>query len=70
MNIEESTTPEEEFYEYTCYTARIQRRFIITKKRWFRVENRHHRFIVEELDNANTIHLFNRFEEEGCVRCF
>ena len=32
--IEENTTPEEdEFYEYPYYIARIQRRFITTKKR-------------------------------------
>ena len=27
----------------------------------------HHRFIIEEVDNANSIHAFNRFEEKGYV---
>ena len=34
MIIEKNTAPEEdEFYEYPCYIARIQRRFINTKRR-------------------------------------
>ena len=37
MIIKKNTTPEEnEFYEYPYYIARIQRRFINTKKRWFK----------------------------------
>ena len=37
MIIEKNTAPEEdEFYECPYYIARIQRRFINTKKRWFK----------------------------------
>ena len=47
MIIEKNTAPEEdEFYEYPYYIARIQRRFISTKRRWFRAQYRHHRFII------------------------
>ena len=63
MIIEKNTTPEEDkFYEYPNYIARIQRRFPNTKRRWFKAQYPHHRFIIEELDNANSIHAFNRFE--------
>ena len=48
MIIEKNTAPEEdEFYEYPYYIVRIQRRFISTKRRWFRVQYPHHRFIIE-----------------------
>ena len=59
MIIEKNTTPkEDEFYEYPYYILRIQRRFIMTKRQWFRAQYPHHRFIIEKLDNANsTIHL-------------
>ena len=71
MIFEKNTTPEEdEFYEYPYYIARIQRRFINARRRWFRAQYLHHRFIVEELDNANSIHIFKRFEEEGHVERF
>ena len=63
--------PEEDgFYEYPYYISGIQQWFISTKRRWFRAQYPHHRFIIEELDNANRIHAFNRFEEEGYVECF
>ena len=69
--IEKNTTPEEdEFYEYPYYIARIRRRFIGTKIQWFKAQYPHHRFIMEELDNANGIHAFNRFEEKGYVERF
>ena len=71
MIIEKNTTPEEdEFYEYPHYFARIQRRFVGTKIRWFKAQYPHHRFIMKELDNANSILAFNRFEEEGFVKRF
>ena len=63
--IEKNTTPEEDdFYEYPYYIARIQIQFISTKIRWFRAQYPHHRFIIEELNNANSIHVFNRFKKE------
>ena len=71
MIIEKNTAPEEdEFYEYPFYAARIQRRSITTKNRWLKAQYPHHRFIIEEVDNANSIHAFNRFEEKGCVERF
>ena len=71
MIIEKNTAPEEdEFYEYPYYVARIQRRFINTKKRWFKAQYPNHSPVMEELDNANGIHAFNRFEEEGFVERF
>ena len=38
MITEKNTTPEDEFYEYPYYIARIQRRFIKTKRRWFKAQ--------------------------------
>ena len=40
------------------------------KKRWFKAQYPHHRFIIEELDNAYNVHAFNRFEGEGYVERF
>ena len=71
MIIEKNTAPQkDEFYEYPYYIARIQQRFINTKKRWFKGQYPHHGFIIEELNNANSVHAFNRFEEEGFVERF
>ena len=71
MIIEKNTAPEEnEFYQYPYYIARIQRQFISTKRRWFKAQYPHHRFIIERLDNANSIHAFNRFEEKGYIERF
>ena len=71
MIIEKNTAPEEdEFYEYPYYIARIQRRFITTKKRWFKAQYPHHRFIIEEVDNANSIHPFNTLDEKGYLERF
>ena len=68
MIIEKNIAPkEDEFYEYPYYTARIQRRFISTKEQSFKAQYPHHRFIIEELGNANSIHAFNRFEKKGYV---
>ena len=71
MIIEKNTTPEEdEFYEYPYYVARIQRRFINTKKRWFKAQYPNHSPVTEELDNANGIHAFDRFQEKRFVERF
>ena len=68
MIIEKNTAPkEDEFYEYPYYIVRIQRWFINIKRLWFKAQYPHHRFIMEELDNANSIHAFNRFEEKEYV---
>ena len=70
--IQKNTANEkDEFYEYPHYIARIQQRFITTKKNdELRHNIQHHMFIIEELDNANSIHAFNRFEEKGYVERF
>ena len=52
------------------HTIRIQRLFITRKRHWFTEQYSHHRLIVEELDKANSIHVFRQFEEEGRVECF
>ena len=71
MIIEKNAAPkEDEFYGYPYYIGRIQQQFINTKRRWFKTQYPHHRFIIEELDNANSIHLLNRFEEKGYVERF
>ena len=71
MIIEKNTTPkEDEFYEYPYYIVRIQQRFISTKRRWFRAQYPHHRFIIGELDNGNSIHAFNWCDEERHVERF
>ena len=71
MIIEKNTTPkEDEFYEFFYYVARIQRQFINTKKRWFKARYPNHNPVMEELDIANSIHAFNRFEEEGFAERF
>ena len=68
MIIEKNTAPEEdEFYQYPYYIARIQRQFISTKRRWFKAQYPHHRFIIVGVDNTNSIHAFNRFEEKGYI---
>ena len=70
MIIEKNTTPEEdEFYGYPYYIARIQRRFISTKNDGLK-HNKHHIFIIGELDNANSIHAFYRLKEKGYVERF
>ena len=71
MIIKKNTALEEdEFYEYLYNIARIQRPFINTKIRWFKAQYPHHKFIIQELDNANSKHAFNIFEEKGCVERF
>ena len=68
MIIEKTTAPkEDEFYEHPYCIARIQQRFITTKRRWFKAQYSHHRLIIEELDHAKSMHAFNRFEEKGWV---
>ena len=71
MIIKKNTTPkEDEFYEHPYYIVRTQRRFINTKKQWFKAQYPHHRFIIEQPDNANGIHEFHRFEEKVYVERF
>ena len=46
------------------YIARIQRHKRYVKLRWFDQHFPDHEIIVE-IDNPNSIHAFNRFEEDG-----
>ena len=63
MIIEKNTAPEKYLVcEYRYYIARIQRQFINTKRRCFKAQYPNHSFIMKELDNANSIHAFNKFE--------
>ena len=65
------TTPaNDKYHNLPYYVTKIQRRKRYVKLRWFRAQYPHHRFKIEELDNANIIHAFNRFEEEGHVQRF
>ena len=69
MIIEKNTAAgEDEFYEYPYYIATKQRRLINIKKRWFKAQYPNHRFIMDELDNPNGIHAFNKFEKKGFVK--
>ena len=45
---------------------------LLTQKDVFlcRAQYPHYRFIVEELDNTNSIHAFNQLEEEGHIERF
>ena len=63
--IRKHTTPaNDKFHDLTYYVARIQRRKRYVKLRWFDRHVLDHEMFVE-IDNPNSIHAFNRFEEEG-----
>ena len=71
MITEKNIIPEEdEFFEYLYYIARTQQRFTDTKIRWFKAQYPHHKIIMKQLDNANGIHAFDRYEEKGYVEHF
>ena len=58
--IGKDTTPEEdESYEYPYYIARIQRRFITTKRRLLRAQYLHHKLRLEELNSSEKVILCN-----------
>ena len=63
--VRKHTTPaNDKFHNLSYYIARIQRCKRYIKLRWFDWHFPDHEFIVE-IDNPNSIHAFNRFEEEG-----
>ena len=63
--VRKHTTPANDKYDgLPYYVARIQRRKRYVKLRWFDRHFPDHEIIVE-IDNPNSIHTFNRFEEEG-----
>ena len=58
--------PDDKHFEYPYYISRIQRRVISTKRRWLLDQFPDSEEIVV-IDNPNSVHVFNRFEEEGHV---
>ena len=56
-------------FEFPYYISRIQRCKISTKRRWLLEQFPHSEEIVI-IDNPNSVHAFNRFEEEGQVERF
>ena len=58
--------PDDKHFEYPYYISRIQRRAISTKRRWLLNQFPDSEEIVV-IDNPNSVHVFNRFEEEGHV---
>ena len=63
--VRKHTTPiNDKYHDLPYYVARIQRRKRYVKLRWFDQHFPDHEVIVE-IDNPNSIHAFNRFEEEG-----
>ena len=59
-----TTSANDKYHDLPYYVARIQRRKRYVKLRWFDRHFPDHEIIVE-IDNPNSIHAFNRFEEEG-----
>ena len=63
--IRKHTTPaNDRFHDLPYYVARIQRRKRYVKLRWL-VQHFPNHEIILEIGNPNSIHAFNRFEEEG-----
>ena len=66
--VRKHTTSEEDLYFHLpYYISRIQRRERYVKLRWLEQHFPDHEVIVE-IENPNSIHTFNRFEEEGHVQ--
>ena len=66
MIIRKHTGEEDDRCEYPYYIARIQRRAISKKRRWLLEKFPRSEEIVV-IDNPNSVHAFNRLEEEGHV---
>ena len=63
--VQKHTTPANaKFHDFPYYIARIQRRKSFVKLRWFDRHFADHKVIVK-IDNPNSIHAFNRFEDKG-----
>jgi len=70
MIVRKHTTEEDDNHtKHPYYCARIQRRAIQTKRRWILEQFPRSEEIVI-IDNPNSVHAFNRFEEEGHVKRF
>ena len=62
--VRKHTTPEnDKYHNFTYYILRIQRRKWYVKLRWLERHFPDHEVIVE-IENPNSIHAFNRLEEE------
>ena len=61
-----TTDEDDEHFEYPYYISRIQRRAISIKRRWLLDQFLDSEEIVV-IDNPNSVHAFNRLEEEGHV---
>ena len=59
-----ATSTNDKFHDLPYYVARIQRRKRYVELSWFDRHFPDHEVIVE-IDNPNSIHAINRFEEEG-----
>ena len=59
-----TTSVNDKYHDLPYCLARIQRRKRYVKLRWFDRHFPDHEIIVK-IDNPNSIHAFNRFEEEG-----
>ena len=57
----------DKFHDLPHYVKRIQQRKTYVKLTWFHRHFSEHEVIVE-IDSPNSIHAFNRFEEEGHVK--
>ena len=65
--VRKHTTPaNDRYHDLPYYVARLQRRKRYVKLRWFDQHFPDHEVIVK-IDNLNSIHSFNRLEEEGNV---
>ena len=65
--VRKHTTPEnDKYHNFPYYISRIQRRKRYVKLRWLERHFPDHEVIVE-INNPNSIHAFNRLEEEGHV---
>ena len=58
--------PDDKYFEYPYYISQIQRCKISTKRRWLLDQFPESEEIVV-IDNPNSVHTFNRLEEEGHV---
>ena len=58
-----ATSKNDKYHGLLYYVARIRRRNMYVKLRWFDRHFPDHEVIVE-IDNPNSIHAFNRFEEQ------
>ena len=59
-----TTSAYDKYHDLPYCTARIQQRKRYVKLRWFDQHFPDHE-VIAEIDNPNSIHAFNRFEEEG-----